>query len=50
MKVWSDSFADGAAIPVEFAFGRIDPAAHVALSDNRNPHLAWSHLPVAWTV
>ena len=46
MKVWSDSFADGAAIPVEFAFGRIDPAAHVALSDNRNPHLAWSHLPV----
>ena len=46
MKVWSDSFADGATIPVEFAFGRIDAATHVALSGNRNPHLAWSALPV----
>ena len=46
MKVWSDSFADGAAIPMEFAFGRIDAATHVALSENRNPHLAWSALPV----
>ena len=46
MKVWSDSFADGAAIPMEFAFGRIDAATHVALSGNRNPHLAWSGLPV----
>ncbi|MBK8765970.1 MAG: YbhB/YbcL family Raf kinase inhibitor-like protein [Burkholderiaceae bacterium] len=46
MKVWSDSFADGATIPVEFAFGRIDAATRVALSGNRNPHLAWSGLPV----
>ena len=46
MKLRSDSFADGGAIPAEFAFGRIDPASHVTLSDNRNPHLAWSEAPV----
>ncbi|HWS76155.1 MAG TPA: YbhB/YbcL family Raf kinase inhibitor-like protein, partial [Quisquiliibacterium sp.] len=46
MKLRSDSFADGAPIPVEHAFCRIDPASHVALSDNRNPHLAWSEPPV----
>ena len=46
MKVRSDSFVDGGKIPAEFAFGKIDPANHVALSDNRNPHLAWSEAPV----
>lgn len=45
MKLWSDSFADNAAIPGEFAFGVIDPANHVALSGNKNPHLAWSDAP-----
>lgn len=45
MKVWSDSFKDGAFIPGKFAFGVIDAAAHVALSDNRNPHFAWSDVP-----
>jgi Raf kinase inhibitor-like YbhB/YbcL family protein len=45
MKIWSDSFNDGAAIPGQFAFGVIDPVAHVALSDNKNPHLAWSDVP-----
>lgn len=45
MKLWSDSFKDGAVIPGQFAFGVIDPVAHVALSDNRNPHLAWSEIP-----
>ena len=45
MKLWSDSFNDGADIPVEYAFGMIDPKTHVALSANRNPHLAWSELP-----
>ncbi|HJV84830.1 MAG TPA: YbhB/YbcL family Raf kinase inhibitor-like protein [Noviherbaspirillum sp.] len=45
MKLWSESFKDGAAIPGEFAFGVIDPATHVGLSSNRNPHLAWSDLP-----
>jgi len=46
MKVRSDSFTDGGWMPAEFAFGRIDPASHVALSDNRNPHLTWSEVPV----
>jgi Raf kinase inhibitor-like YbhB/YbcL family protein len=46
MKVRSDSFVDGGAIPAEYAFGRIDPASHVTLSENRNPHLAWSEAPV----
>ncbi|MQR02275.1 YbhB/YbcL family Raf kinase inhibitor-like protein [Glaciimonas soli] len=45
MKLWSDSFNDGAAIPGEFAFCVQDAKTHVALSDNRNPHLAWSDLP-----
>jgi Raf kinase inhibitor-like YbhB/YbcL family protein len=45
MKVHSDSFADGAAIPAEFAFARIDPKSRIALSDNRNPHLAWGDAP-----
>lgn len=45
MKLWSDSFADGGRIPGEFAFAVIDPAHHVKLSANRNPHLAWSDAP-----
>jgi Raf kinase inhibitor-like YbhB/YbcL family protein len=45
MKLWSNSFQDGKLIPVEHAFGAIDPAAHVKLSGNRNPHLAWSGIP-----
>jgi len=45
MKLWSDSFKDNSAIPGEFAFCVIDPATHVAMSSNRNPHLAWSELP-----
>ena len=45
MKLWSDSFVDGGAIPAEYAFGTIDAETHVALSANRNPHLAWSDLP-----
>ena len=45
MKLWSDSFTDNAAIPESLAFGKMDPNTHVALSDNRNPHLAWSDLP-----
>ncbi len=47
MKVWSDNFADGAAIPVGLAFGKHDPQSHVALSTNRNPHVAWSDVPEA---
>ncbi|QBC30704.1 YbhB/YbcL family Raf kinase inhibitor-like protein [Pandoraea sp. XY-2] len=45
MKVWSDSFADNAAIDEQFAFGKPDAQAHVALSQNKNPHLAWSDAP-----
>jgi Raf kinase inhibitor-like YbhB/YbcL family protein len=45
MKFWSDSFADGKAIPPQFAFCAPDPATRVKLSQNRNPHLAWSELP-----
>ena len=45
MKVHSDSFADGAVIPARYAFARIDQTAHVALSDNCNPHLAWEGFP-----
>jgi Raf kinase inhibitor-like YbhB/YbcL family protein len=46
MKLWSESFSDGQAIPSRFAFGAIDPAAHVRLSGNLNPHFAWSDVPV----
>ncbi|WP_039789239.1 YbhB/YbcL family Raf kinase inhibitor-like protein [Herbaspirillum huttiense] len=45
MKLWSDSFQDGAVIPGEFTFAVPDPKSHVALSSNRNPHFAWSDLP-----
>lgn len=45
MKLWSDSFTDGGRIPGECAFAVIDPAQHVKLSSNRNPHLAWSGAP-----
>ncbi len=46
MKIFSDSITDGQPIASEFAFCRIDPKSHVALSSNRNPHLAWSGAPV----
>ncbi|MBB5369306.1 MULTISPECIES: YbhB/YbcL family Raf kinase inhibitor-like protein [unclassified Janthinobacterium] len=45
MKLSSLSFSDNAIIPGEFAFAVIDPVTHVALSSNRNPHLAWSDVP-----
>lgn len=45
MKLLSHSFPDGAAIPGAFAFCVIDPASHVRLSANRNPHLAWADVP-----
>jgi Raf kinase inhibitor-like YbhB/YbcL family protein len=45
MKLWSDSFKDGAPIPGEFAFCVIDPQTHVSLSANKNPHLTWSEVP-----
>ena len=45
MKLSSNSFADGARIPGEFAFGVPDPKSHVTLSSNRNPHLTWTEAP-----
>lgn len=45
MKLTSQSFAHNAPIPTRFAFGKHDPATHVALSDNRNPHLAFDEVP-----
>jgi Raf kinase inhibitor-like YbhB/YbcL family protein len=47
MKLWSDSIKDGGVVPGEFAFCVIDPKTQVALSANRNPHLAWSDAPAA---
>lgn len=45
MKLTTDAFADMAPIPPEYAFGRMDPSAHVALSGNRNPGFRWSGAP-----
>ena len=45
MRISSDSFADGAVIPGEFAFCVPDPESRIRLGSNRNPHLAWSDLP-----
>lgn len=46
MKIHSNSFAHRGRIPAEFAFGKIGDAEQpIALSDNRNPHLAWDEVP-----
>jgi Raf kinase inhibitor-like YbhB/YbcL family protein len=45
MKLATTAFADMAPIPPHFAFGRMDPGSHVALSDNRNPGFRWSDAP-----
>jgi len=45
MKLSSQSFADQGVIPDAYAYAKPDADAHVALSDNRNPHLAWSGAP-----
>ncbi len=45
MRLWSDSFTDGGVLTPRCAFGTMDPATHVALSSNRNPHLAWDEVP-----
>jgi phosphatidylethanolamine-binding protein (PEBP) family uncharacterized protein len=45
MQPKSRSFADHAPIPSEFAFAAIDPADHISLSTNRNPHLTWTEAP-----
>ena len=45
MQLTSTAFVDGGRIPAAFAFGAIDPAAHVKLSENLNPDLRWSDVP-----
>jgi len=45
MQISSDSFKNGERIPARCAFGKPNPETHVELSDNKNPHLAWSGLP-----
>ncbi|MFL6658480.1 MAG: YbhB/YbcL family Raf kinase inhibitor-like protein [Massilia sp.] len=45
MRLWSDSFADGMAIPAECAFAVMDRVKHVRFASNRNPHLAWDEVP-----
>ena len=45
MQLTSNNFANNERIPGEFAFGVPDPAAHVRLSSNRNPHLQWQDVP-----
>ncbi|MFA9216094.1 MAG: YbhB/YbcL family Raf kinase inhibitor-like protein [Sphingomonadaceae bacterium] len=45
MKIWSESFRNGAPIPSQFAFAAIDPVDRVLAAPNRNPHLAWSEVP-----
>lgn len=45
MELHSESFTDGAAIAEEFAFAKIAAVGHVALSGNRNPHVAWRDAP-----
>jgi Raf kinase inhibitor-like YbhB/YbcL family protein len=45
MKLTSQSFSPGAAIPVRYALCKPDPKTHLTFSDNRSPQLAWSDLP-----
>lgn len=45
MQITSTSIQDGAPIPATYAFGKPDPVTHIALADNRSPHVAWSDAP-----
>jgi len=45
MQLRSDSFNDGDFLPIQYAFGKRSAEGQIDLSDNRNPHLAWSNLP-----
>ena len=45
MQLRSDSFQNASPLPERLAFGRIDDVKHVALAENRNPHLHWSGAP-----
>ena len=45
MRLPSDSWINGDRIPQRCAAGRPDGAGGATLSDNQNPHLAWSEAP-----
>ncbi len=45
MKLYSSDLNDGHAIDTRLAFGRPDKANHMALSENRSPHLRWADVP-----
>lgn len=45
MRLTSQSFRDGAAIPGRCAFAVPDAATHVRLADNRSPELSWTEAP-----
>jgi phosphatidylethanolamine-binding protein (PEBP) family uncharacterized protein len=45
MKITSNSFGHGDAIPEEFAFCKPDPDSRVTLGPNRNPQIAWEEAP-----
>ncbi len=45
MKLTSDSFKNSERIPDRCTFGKPNLSTHVELSDNKNPHLAWSEVP-----
>jgi Raf kinase inhibitor-like YbhB/YbcL family protein len=45
MKLTSQSFRDGGAIPGRCAFAVPDPKTHVRFADNRNPELSWTGAP-----
>ncbi|WP_409526188.1 YbhB/YbcL family Raf kinase inhibitor-like protein [Nitrincola sp. MINF-07-Sa-05] len=45
MKLVSNSISPDQPIPEQYAFARIAPENHITLSDNINPHLAWSDAP-----
>ena len=46
MKIWTDAWPNGEAIPERFAAGRLTEAG-VGFSDNLSPPLAWTDLPAA---
>ncbi len=45
MQLMSSSFGHRQRMPEEFAFCAPDPATHVRMSRNRNPHLRWTGVP-----
>ncbi len=45
MQLSSKDLVDGAPIDSRFAFGKLDPREHMALSENLSPHLTWREVP-----